>query len=164
MIIRRLNASDAKAYQELRLKALKNHPEAYGSSFEEESEFSIEVFEQRLSNPDNITWGAYVDEHLAGVVTLLTSSRKKTMHNGSIVAMYVDDLYRRHGIGSYLLKHAIIEAKTKSIVNLYLTVTTTNLVAKKLYSSFGFVTYGIEKNGLKIDQQYFDSELMVLYL
>ncbi len=164
MIIRRLYSSDAKGYQELRLKALKNHPEAYGSSYEEESEFSIEVFEQRLSNPDHLTWGAYVDERLAGVVTLITSTRKKTMHNGTIVAMYVDDLYRRHGIGSYLLKHAIIEAKSKSILNLYLTVTTTNLVAKKLYSSFGFVTYGIEKNGLKIDQQYFDSELMVLYL
>jgi len=164
MIIRRLNASDAKAYQEIRLKALKNHPEAYGSSFEEESAFSIEVFEQRLSNPENLTWGAFFDEHLSGVVTLMTSTRKKTMHNASIVAMYVDDIYRHQGVGSFLLKQAITQAKSKSILNLYLTVTTTNQAAKKLYTSHGFITYGIEKKGLKIDQQYFDSELMVLYL
>jgi ribosomal protein S18 acetylase RimI-like enzyme len=164
MELKKLNKSDARAYQILRLEALALHPEAYGSSYEEESQFSIEVFEQRLENPEHFTYGALIGQELVGVITLITSQRKKTKHNASIVAMYVKEKARRQGIAGALLHRAIDQAKRKSIINLYLTVTTSNLPAKQLYQSFGFETYGIEKNGLCIESIYYDSELMVLYV
>lgn len=33
-----------------------------------------------------------------------------------------------------------------------------------MYQSLGFKTYGIDQNALKLDQAYFDEELMVLRL
>ena len=41
MAIRILNKSDAKLYQEVRLSALKNNPEAFGSTYEREAQFSL---------------------------------------------------------------------------------------------------------------------------
>ncbi|MDX8361433.1 hypothetical protein [Cytobacillus sp. IB215316] len=43
MDIRPLDSSHAEAYQQLRLQALKDYPEAFASSYEEEKEFSIET-------------------------------------------------------------------------------------------------------------------------
>ncbi|GKU81501.1 hypothetical protein NCCP28_08970 [Niallia sp. NCCP-28] len=45
MEIRILHTEDASVYQDIRLEALKNHPEAFGSSYEEEVHFSVEVLQ-----------------------------------------------------------------------------------------------------------------------
>lgn len=37
-----------------------------------------------------------------------------------------------------------------------------NIFAKKLYNSLGFEVYGVERNALKYNGQYFDEDLMVL--
>ena len=58
-----------------------------------------------------------------------------------------------------------MEAKRiTDIEQIHLTVVSSNKAANSLYASFGFVTYGIEKNALKVDGTYFDEELMVLFL
>ncbi|WP_316246610.1 GNAT family N-acetyltransferase [Sutcliffiella horikoshii] len=58
---------------------------------------------------------------------------------------------------------AINKAKElEKIEQIYLAVTAGNEPAKRLYTSLGFVTYGIDRNGLKIEDTYFDEELMVL--
>ncbi|MDV2583650.1 GNAT family N-acetyltransferase, partial [Alkalibacillus haloalkaliphilus] len=43
MNIRILNESDAKMYQELRLRALKVNPEAFSSTYEREIKFTTET-------------------------------------------------------------------------------------------------------------------------
>lgn len=43
-----------------------------------------------------------------------------------------------------------------------LTVVSENHPAKKLYKSLGFEVYGIERNALKFNGQYYDEDLMVL--
>ena len=164
MRIERLNEINASEYRKLRLKALKDHPEAYGSSFEEESEQPLEFIENRLSNKENLTFGAYISNQLVGIITLMCSNRIKTKHNGHIVAMYVDISYRNQGIAKKLIEKVIDEAKRLNIVNLFLTVTNTNLVAITLYESCGFIKYGTEKREILIDGNYYDSDLMALYL
>ncbi|WP_317935242.1 GNAT family N-acetyltransferase [Sporosarcina aquimarina] len=47
---------------------------------------------------------------------------------------------------------------------MYITVVTTNSTAKKLYTSLGFEKFGTEKRALKVDGDYFDEDLMVLFL
>ncbi len=44
MKIRILNETDAIVYRALRLEGLKNCPEAFGSSFEEEQHYTIDIF------------------------------------------------------------------------------------------------------------------------
>ncbi|MEW9698178.1 hypothetical protein [Paenibacillus sp. SI8] len=48
MYIRVLDESDASIYQELRLSALKNNPEAFGSTHEREVQFSLETVAERI--------------------------------------------------------------------------------------------------------------------
>ncbi len=79
--------------------------------------------------------------------------------------MYVYPEYRKSGIGRKLMTAAITKAKElKNVEQIYLTVTSGNEPAKNLYYSFGFKTYGIDKNGLKVKGTYFDDELMVLII
>ncbi len=45
-----------------------------------------------------------------------------------------------------------------------LAVTAHNTVARSLYTSLGFQTYGLERHALKLGDRYLDEELMVLWL
>jgi ribosomal protein S18 acetylase RimI-like enzyme len=165
MQIRLLESNHAEMYRNLRLEALQSHPAAFISSYEEENEFPLEKFESRLKEQDSFTFGAFDNERLIGVVTLVLEKKNKLKHRANIVAMYVDPEKRRYGIGKSLMQEAINKAKTiEGIVQIYLGVTSNNEPAKKLYYSLGFETYGNDKRALKIDNTYFDDELMVLFV
>ena len=45
-----------------------------------------------------------------------------------------------------------------------LTVTHSNAEARALYLEAGFVSFGVEKNALKVDGTYYDKEYMTLTL
>lgn len=45
MEIRKLTPEDAALYRTIRLEALRSHPEAFGSSYEEELEYPLSLFE-----------------------------------------------------------------------------------------------------------------------
>jgi ribosomal protein S18 acetylase RimI-like enzyme len=163
MHIRLLESNHAAIYRNLRLEALQSHPEAFSSSYEEEKEIPLEIFESRLKEQHSFTYGAFDNEQLIGVVTLVLEKKNKLKHRANIVAMYVDPQKRRFGIGKSLMLEAINKAKAiEGIVQIYLGVTSNNEPAKKLYYSLGFETYGKDKRALKIDSTYFDDELMVL--
>ncbi len=48
MIIRQLAPADVQAYKRIRLQALRENPEAFSSSWEEESAFTDQEWEERL--------------------------------------------------------------------------------------------------------------------
>ncbi|KMJ57415.1 acetyltransferase [Bacillus sp. LL01] len=165
MEIRLLKPNDAENYRTIRLEALKNNPEAFSSSYEEEKEYLLESFENRLSFQHVFTFGAFEKMLLVGTVTLICETKMKIKHRANIVAMYVCAGLRESGIGRALMEEAIGKARELvEIEQLHLTVMATNEPAKKLYKSLGFTTYGVDKKGLKIGDTYFDEELMVLGL
>ncbi|MGD6781668.1 N-acetyltransferase family protein [Sutcliffiella horikoshii] len=165
MEIRKLTPTDAENYRTIRLEALKNKPEAFSLSYEDEVEFSVEIYRGRFNNDHTYTFGAFEGENLVGTVTLLCETKKKIKHRATIVAMYVKPDQRKLGVGKALMNVSINKAKElKEIEQIYLAVTAGNEFAKRLYTSLGFVTYGFDRNGLKIGGTYFDEELMVLEL
>lgn len=165
MEIKILEPKDAVIYREIRLSALKANPEAFSSSYEEEKEYPLESFINRLNQEHIFTFGAFVENKLIGVVTLLVETKIKTKHRANIVAMYVYPENRKSGVGRQLMSATITKAKEiKEVEQIYLTVTSSNEPAKNLYKSLGFKTYGIDKNGLRVEDKYFDDELMVLVL
>jgi ribosomal protein S18 acetylase RimI-like enzyme len=165
MEIRLLKPEDVEIYRNIRLKALKDHPEAFSASYEEEIEYPIERFKNRLIEGNTFTFGAFVHDDLVGVVTLGLEQRNKLIHRANIVGMYVDPQKRRSGIGRRLILEAMRKAKEIDFIEqIYLTVTASNQPAKKLYQTLGFQTYGIDKKALKVGNTYFDDELMVLNL
>lgn len=165
MIIRRLVPQDAESYLTLRLKALQNSPDAFGSTYEEEKDYPVDKYKIRFQSEDSFTFGAFENDELVGMITLVKEQRIKLCHKANIVAMYVSPEKRGSGFGKALLKEAIRMSKElQCIEQVYLTVLTTNEVAKILYSSLGFEIFATEKRALKLDGIYFDEDLMVLFL
>jgi len=167
MNIRILNESDAQVYQELRLRALKINPEAFGSTYEREVKFTLETVVERLrSTEDKFVLGAFGDRDvLVGMVTFMRESSSKTAHKGNIYGMFVTPEMRGQGVGKSLLLELIKQAKTCiGLEQINLIVVSNNDQAKNLYKSIGFEVYGVEKNALKFNGKYFNEDLMVLQL
>ncbi|MEO8754058.1 MAG: GNAT family N-acetyltransferase [Casimicrobiaceae bacterium] len=164
-MIRRLAPADAPVYREFRLRGLREHPDAFTSSFEEDAVKPIAATAARLAHDgDTVLWGAFVDGVLAGGVGLVREARQKSRHKADIVAMYVMPEYARRGIGRALLDHAIAFARDAGVEQLVLTVTQTNAAARELYAAAGFVTFGVEPRAIKVEGAYFAKEHMALAL
>jgi ribosomal protein S18 acetylase RimI-like enzyme len=105
--IRQLKPDDVLDYRTLRLEALRFHPEAFSTSYESELNSTIEQFEKKLKYEHFYIFGAFDDDKLIGMVTLILETGTKLKHKAYIVAMYVRLQYRRLGIGRSLMTEAI---------------------------------------------------------
>jgi ribosomal protein S18 acetylase RimI-like enzyme len=168
MEIRPLIEDDTIAWRELRLRMLREHPDAFGSAYEEQAPWPLERFAQRLREadaPDNFLLGAFEDGKLVGSVAMGREEGMKNRHKAGIFSMYVAPEAHGRGVGRALLAEVIARARAlPGIEQLQLAVTTHNTAARNLYAALGFAPYGVERHALKIGDRYFDEELMVLWL
>ncbi|MBZ0304522.1 MAG: GNAT family N-acetyltransferase [Anaerolineae bacterium] len=168
MDIRLITEHDVEAYATLRLQGLLNHPEAFGSSYEEEKDRPLDDLRQRLkerSIPENFTLGAWRESNLIGMVGFYRETHLKMRHKGNIWGMYVALEARGQGIGRHLMEAILERVKNvEGLEQVNLTVVSTNAAARQLYLSLGFTIFGLESRALKIGEQYFDEEYMVLKL
>ena len=159
MKIRLLELQDWLTFKLLRLEALLQHPEAFGSSYDEESKLTEEEFQQGFSAC--AIFGAFVDEEIVGCAGFFIYTAKKMSHRGCLFSMYIKDTHRNRGTADALVK-AIIDHAKQRVIQLHLTVVTTNHAAIRLYQKSGFTIYGTEPRSLKIEDRFYDEHLMVL--
>lgn len=159
MKIRSLTAEDWETWKQFRLEALKNSPESFGSSFEEELHWQDSEFQDRI-NKNNI-FGAFIDGILAASAGFYSLKAQKTKHRGVIWGIYTKPEYREQGLASVLMQAIITFAKAQ-VIQLHLSCATNNLSAIKFYNKHGFKIYGTEPRALKIDDTFFDEHLMIL--
>ena len=169
MDVRILTEADAGAFWNIRLRALRDDPESFGSSYEEILERGIAGVTQSLRKrdtaPDDVTFGAFDGETLVGIAGFRRGEEVKKRHKGVIWGMYVPREMRGKGIGKALLEAAIAHAKTlPQLEQINLSVVLTSREARHLFISLGFETYGLERRALKLRDRYFDQELMTLHL
>ncbi len=163
--VRRLQSSDAVAYRALRLRAFREHPEAFTSSYEEEVLKPVAYSEQRLAGTSAARfWGAFVDGVLVGTVGLDREQRIKNRHKAVVIGMYVAPEVARRGAGRALLEALMADARASDLEVLVLTVTRGNAGAEKLYVDAGFKSFGIEPRAIKVQNQHFDKNHMFLAL
>ncbi|MBE1441643.1 GNAT family N-acetyltransferase [Paenibacillus sp. OAS669] len=163
MVIRKLTPADAERYRDIRLRSLKEHPDAFLTTYEVEITKPLETIRHNLQpTADKFTLGAFSDEgELAGVVTLVRESNPKLRHKANLYAMYVAPEYRKQRLGQALVSALLMEAKTcAGLERVHLTVISSNQAAKRLYESLGFVCYATEKQALKIDGAYWDEDFL----
>lgn len=158
--IRRLaqeNTTDVALYRSIRLEALRANPEAFGSSFETENAQTLTWFGDRLGA--STVLGAFLEMQLVGIAGFAVQQGEKRAHKGSLWGMYVQPSSRRLGVGRQLVE-AIIELARRHVELVQLAVVRDNERARRLYTSLGFLDYGLEKNALKQDGRYYDDVLM----
>jgi RimJ/RimL family protein N-acetyltransferase len=165
--IRPLDAADAPVFHQLRLCALRDHPDAFGRAPEEME--PVEVWAERLrvdAGPDvDFVLGAFDGDTLVGVAGCRRERWVKHRHMAIIWGMYVAPAQRGTGLGRRLLMAAVDRARTwPSLESLWLDVTTTNRGARALYASCGFRSIAVRPRTLKVGDHRYDEELMVLEL
>lgn len=166
MEIRLLTPEDAEEYQTLRLRMLKEHPGAFGASYEETQERGLEEVAERLeSTEDRFVLGAFDGDSLIGTVGFYRQEGSKVRHKGTIWGMYTLPRGRGRGVGKALLEKMLAEIRgLPGLEQVQLCVAEGNLPAFNLYTAFGFEAYGWEKNALKLPDRYVDEVQMALKL
>jgi ribosomal protein S18 acetylase RimI-like enzyme len=165
--IRQLREMDTESFRNLRLRGLKEHPEAFLAAYEEESSTPVEAYAARLgaATPDNFYLGAFVACELAGIAHFERQVGIKVRHRAYIGAMYVPPERRGLGIGRALLEHALQHARTlPGLEEVGLWVMMGNDRAQALYEAMGFVTFCIEPRAIRVDGRYYDAAGMILRL
>jgi len=169
MEIRELTEADVAAYWPLRLRALREEPEAFGSSYEDSKDRPVEQIAgqfKEIADAGGCTLGAFAAGQLVGMVILARHTGTKIRHVGDIFAMYVAPEVRGQHVGRLLMEATIAHARSSAgLEQLHLAVVTTQTPARSLYRSLGFQSFGVMPHALKLpDGRYLDENLMLLWL
>ena len=159
---RQLTEDDVQDFREIRLEALKKHPESFLGSYDEERKEPLEFFLQHLRT-DKVV-GCFKEEKLLGIVGYyIITPKGKRAHSAKIWGFYIRPDYRGRGFAKKLFT-VLLEETERVAEKVLLKVHLRNKSAIRLYRSLGFHEYGLERKSLKIDGRYYDDLLMVKFL
>lgn len=164
--LRPLTPADAAPFAALRLRGLRECPQAFSSSYEEEAATPLADFERRLQpQPGRAVLGAFDGGTLVATVGIKREDMRQLSHKAFLWGMYVAPEARRRSVGRRLLRHALEYAVDPlGVRQVNLGVTASNTAAVALYRALGFVAYGVEREYLCVDGQYHDEILMACRL
>jgi ribosomal protein S18 acetylase RimI-like enzyme len=167
--IRPLTEADAGQYWPLRLRALREEVEAFGSSYEEQCDRGEDVVVARLreqTSGNSFVLGAFLGDELVGIVAFGRETALKMGHKAEVYQVYVAPEARGLGLGRQLMEALLARGReTPGVEQVLLAVSTTQEAARALYASIGFESYGVERRALKLpDGKTLDEELMVCWL
>lgn len=160
-----LGPQDAGEYRKLRLEALLNSPEAFNSSYGEVRRNSVNAYKVRFQSENPYNFGAFEDDLLIGVVTLVQETKQNIAHRTTIYAVYVTPHKRARGVGKQLLQSAVNYAKSlEGVEQVKISVAVKDETVKSLYYALGFVPFGTHKQAVKLGDFYYDEEHMIMVL
>ena len=134
MPVRVLSPDDWRAWRDLRLQALAEAPDAFGSTLAEWQDAGEERWRRRLHEvPFNAI--VYVDEQPAGMVGATELDAAGTT---DLISMWVAPAARGRGAGDALIAAVIAWAEQQGAVRVALDVVASNAPATSLYRRNGF--------------------------
>lgn len=139
IVIQRITAEDASVYKEVRLRALKESPTAFSSTYAKEAQLTDEEWRQRAVRCDGeriVGYFAYEDDQASGMVFCFRDEMDESV--GTIVSMWVDPAVRLAGVGRLLIDSVVDWAKERGVRDLKLMVTSVNQGAIAFYERNGF--------------------------
>ncbi len=156
--------TDAPAYRDLRLEALRQHPTAFGSDYETNRAKPMAHWVERLcfEKPGDgvVLYFAVAGETLIGMCGISHTDAPKGRHSSYLVSMYVRPGWRGQRIAEQLIEACLGWAREHGITMVKLGVTVTNTPAIRCYARCGFQVYGIEPQAIWDDGTFYDELLM----
>jgi ribosomal protein S18 acetylase RimI-like enzyme len=155
ILLRPLVEADAPQYRALRLASLRDFQFAHGPDYEEALAKGLDWHARRLAKPDYHWLGAFDGELLAGAICLRMQEGKRLRHSASLNSLMVDQRYHRAGIGRQLVAQLLAHARSLGTIRqITLEVNDSNLPARRLYDSFGFLQFGLEPDAILHEGRY----------
>jgi ribosomal protein S18 acetylase RimI-like enzyme len=150
--VRPLRSDEWPLYREVRLRALRDSPDAYGSLLDLEAALTDDEWAERLArgvhSASELPLIAECDGAPCGLAWVrLDDGAPETAH---LYQMWVAAQHRRRGVGRALVDAAAAWARVMGAQQLELDVTSNNEAAIRLYEGAGFVTNG-ERRPLRPD-------------
>lgn len=154
--IRRLEAHEWREYRAIRLRALADSPDAFGSTLAIEEIRADSIWAERLAiaanAPDQIPLVAQQSGHLVGLVWGRVNADSPL--TAQVYQMWVAPECRGQGCGAMLLDTLISWAQKTTAEFVALSVTIADSAAVRLYSRMGFEPYGAPES-LRADSPLF---------
>lgn len=166
MTVRRLVEADAAALRALRLRALREEPDPFLTTFDEEAARPIERWTDLLREQgdasDSGVLGAFEAGALVGMLGFHRDGHRKARHRVNLWGMYVAPEARARGHGRALLDAALAQlAAMPGVEQVHLSVAVTSEAARRLYLRAGFVVVGRLPRAMKDGDGTIDEELMM---
>ena len=132
-------------YQDLRLRALADAPEAFGSTLAHEQNFSAAEWSARLAAGAASSWDLPLLAEVDGQPAGLAWGRfdETDLSVAHLYQMWVAPSQRGHGVGQKLLETVIAWARARHAAYLELGVTVRDSPAMRLYQRAGFQPAGL---------------------
>jgi ribosomal protein S18 acetylase RimI-like enzyme len=157
---KKVSPDDWQKFREIRLKGLQTDPQAFGGTFQSESQEGEEYWKERFSNPERCFYAA----EEGNIFVATAGSKKIAEDNWMIVAVYTLPEFRGKNISKELINQIIGEAKKTGASKVSLMVNPQQESAVNLYKKMGFEIIKIEKDqkmgdGKVYDEYYMEKEL-----
>jgi GNAT superfamily N-acetyltransferase len=148
LVIRRTTDEDWSELRAIRLEALSDTPDAYGSTYDGTITHSPRRWRTMAQD------GRYFVAERDGVVVGMVSGGLNDQHPGThwLYGMYVTPASRGTAVASHLVEAVIAWAKSEGATELYLHVTASVERARAFYRKVGFVETG-ERHAMDRDRR-----------
>lgn len=147
LTVRRFAPEEWRLYRDLRLYALRESPDAFGSTHAHEAQRVDSEWASRLARGVHSSWDLPLVAEVSAEPCGLAWARID--ENAPAIAylyqMWVAPTWRRQGIGRALLDAAVAQARIAGAHTLELSVTIGNSEAMRLYERVGFHPIGEPK-------------------
>jgi GNAT superfamily N-acetyltransferase len=137
--IERLSVGDEARLRQIRLRALREAPEAFETTFADANARPFESWRQQLEQL--ATFIAVVDELDVGMARGAPHDERND--TADLISMWVAPEARRGGVGSSLIEAVAAWARAEGFQRLLLDVADGNASAMALYTQAGFVATGV---------------------
>lgn len=149
MEVRRIRADEGMALKEVRLRALREEPDAYHTTYDEAAVHPDAVWHDRAARAADGAYEAMFvldrgDGRLAGMV--YTNALPDPPHDAFISSMWLDPDLRGGGMADALLQAAESWARAMGCPQVELWASFTNERARRFYQRHGYVPAGVDEH------------------
>jgi GNAT superfamily N-acetyltransferase len=138
LVIRRLAAADWAAFRAIRLAALRDAPEAFGSTASDAERLDEAEWRRRVEGRA-VFIAEFAGQH-AGLAAGIAADRPG---DAELISMWVAPAWRGQGVGDRLVEAVLAWAAAERFATVRLWVANANAGAERLYARHGFASTGM---------------------